>query len=75
MWCKNHERRVAVIDARKMVGNGDGATATIKPSLNVIKLIIVNDYYVSAAFLQLFSIVIIRNSTIFDSVFFRRCSS
>ena len=46
-----------------------GATDTIKTYLNVIKLIIINDYYVSAAFVQLLLVVIIRNCTIFLTLF------
>ncbi len=42
-----------------------GATATIKTYLNVIKLIIINDDYVSTAFVQLLLVVIIGNCTIF----------
>jgi hypothetical protein len=46
-----------------------GATATIKTYLNVVKLIIINDYYVSAAFVQLLLVVILGNLTIFWTLF------
>ncbi len=36
-----------------------GATATIKPYLYVIKLIFINDYYMSAALVYLLLVVII----------------
>jgi hypothetical protein len=52
-----------------------GATATMIPYLNVVKLIIINDYYVSAAFVQLLLIEIVKNHTIFWTLFFRCCCS